>query len=780
MINTYIRTLVILVLMLSAALISVILWQSSEQKEVSRKTTDYHYASIHHLDEISKEILLIRNKIVAEKNRENSLSESNFNQSIYIINQNFDQVANLQKEFQSPEFPGLMKQLYEKLQVILPNGNPHRVLFNKEKPEVLSALDSLLLTVEQLVRLHSIANNKLFKRLDTQERDNLIVSALMVFFILFFVMVITRKTFLSVNKILIKQKRTENDLYNQKERIQITLESIGDAVISTDNSGIITYLNPVAEELTKWSSELAVGQSLTKIFNIVNEDTGKPSTEIVRRVLHEGLTVGLANHTILIARDGSQRAIEDSAAPIRDNKGKIKGIVVVFHDVTHARKMAQEMTWQASHDALTHLANRHKFESELSSLIDSATGPDHQHAFLYIDLDQFKVVNDTCGHIAGDELLKQVSTLLKAGVRDVDTVARLGGDEFGILLASCPIDKAKRIANQIRDAVHDFRFIWQEKVFTIGVSIGLVPITSSAKTISDIMSAADIACYAAKDIGGNRIHMFQEDDEALSLRQGEMEWVTRINHALEQDRFVLYQQSIISLLPGNNGEKRFEILLRMLDDDDKIISPMAFIPAAERYNLMVAIDRWVITHAFQQIASDIENKINFFSLNISGQTLGDDDFLNYVVQEIDKYAISTNKICFEITETAAITNFPQAIQFISSLKEKGCKFALDDFGSGLSSFGYLKNLPVDYLKIDGAFVQDMLENPIDLAMVESINNIGHLMNIKTIAEFVESQEIAERLRMLGIDYGQGYGLAKPVPLDQLNQQMPLTDIKDQR
>ncbi len=777
MIINYIRTLVILILMLSAALVSVILWQSYQQKEVSRQTTEYHYASIHHLDEISKEILLIRNEIVAKNNRQNSLTTSNFNQSIYVIYQSYDQVANLQKEFQSPEFPSLMDQLYEKLQVILPSDNYNPELIKKEKAEILSDLDSLLLTVEQLVRLHVIANNKLFMKKEAQERDNLIISVLMILFMLIFVAVIIRKTFFSVNKILIKQKQTEDDLYNQKERIQITLKSIGDAVISTDNHGFITYMNPIAEELTQWSNESAIGQTLTKVFNVINEETGQPSTEIVRRVLYEGITVGLANHTVLIARDGSQRAIEDSAAPIRDREGDIKGVVIVFHDVTHARKMAQEMTWQASHDALTHLANRHKFESELSSLVDSAVGPEHHHAFLYIDLDQFKVVNDTCGHVAGDVLLKQVATLLKAHVRDVDTVARLGGDEFGILLASCPIDRAKRIANQIRDAVHDFRFVWQGKVFTIGISIGLVPITSPAKTMSSIMSAADIACYAAKDIGGNRLHVFQEDDEALSLRQGEMEWVTRLNHALEQDRFVLYQQSIVPLLPDHNGEKRFEILLRMLDDDDKIISPMAFIPAAERYNLMAAIDRWVISHAFQAIANDIENKINFFSLNISGQTLGDDDFLSFVIQEMDKYAITTNKICFEITETAAITNFPQAIQFISNLKEKGCKFALDDFGSGLSSFGYLKNLPVDYLKIDGTFVQDMLEDPIDLAMVESINNIGHLMNIKTIAEFVESQEIAERLRTLGIDYGQGYGLAKPVPLEQAKQTMPLPDIK---
>jgi len=765
MIARYIRTLVVMILVFSAGYLSLVIWQSEQRERVSSKSIHYHAASINHLDKIHKEIQNIRTDLLSHNDAyyvRNGVIADKLRHEIYIIDRNYSELKKIEQKYQDVEFDGIFLQLQQKFTGFIPIEEFSNLLGKISRRDLLLRIDSILLTLEQLRRLHAIANNRSFARED--EQSNIYIGILLIALVVYIVLVglITKKTLFSVTTVLTKQQETEDELSNQKEQIHITLESIGDAVISTDKNGLVTYMNPVAEELTQWSNEEATGLPLTQVFNIISEETGEPCSEIVRRVLHDGAKVGLANHTILISRDGSKRAIEDSAAPIIDKQGMIQGIVVVFHDVTSARKMAQEMTWQASHDALTHLANRYKFENELTTLIESGAGKGIHHAFLYIDLDQFKIVNDTCGHVAGDELLKQVAMILRAHVRDVDTVARLGGDEFGILLASCTVQNAIRIANGIRDAIQNFRFVWQERVFTIGISIGLVPISSPIRTMSDIMSAADIACYAAKDIGGNRIHVFQEDDEALALRQGEMEWVSRITHALEEDRFVLYQQPILPLQVGNS-DKYFEILLRMTDENGKIITPMSFIPAAERYNLMSAIDRWVITNVFKAISALNSSHIKFFSLNISGQSLGDEGFLNFVEQEISRYSVPPHMVCFEITETAAISNFAHAIRFISFFKEKGCRFSLDDFGSGLSSFGYLKNLPVDCLKIDGAFVQDMLTNPIDQAMVESINNIGHLMGIKTIAEFVEHLDIAERLRELGVDYGQGYGLAKPVP-----------------
>lgn len=560
-----------------------------------------------------------------------------------------------------------------------------------------------------------------------------------------------------------ERRRAEEALFEAKERAEVTLHSIGDAVITTDATGRVEYLNPVAEQLTGWSTAEARGRALTEVFRIVNEHTGGPADDPVARVLREGLIVGLANHTVLVTRDGSERAIEDSAAPIRDRSGQIAGVVLVFHDVSASRELAHQLTWQASHDALTGLINRREFENRLQQALASVHDEDQHHALLYIDLDQFKVVNDTCGHIAGDELLKQLSAIKQGHLRVNDTLARLGGDEFGVLLESCPIERAQRIAESLREIIKGFRFAWEDKTFEVSASIGLVPIHAGSGNLAQLLSAADMACYAAKEAGRNRIHLYREADAELSRRHSEMLWVTRLTEALEQNRFVLYRQAIVPAAAAVPGPEYYEILLRLPHDDGSIIAPGSFIPAAERYNLMPAIDRWVIRALLVAEASAPATD-RVVAVNLSGASLGDERFLDFVRDELRRHQVPPGRLCFEITETTAISNLARATLFIKELRALGCCFALDDFGSGLSSFGYLKNLPVDYLKIDGSLVRNIADNPIDLAMVEAINRIGHVMGMRTIAEFVENDAIREKVCALGVDYVQGYGIEYPRPL----------------
>lgn len=420
----------------------------------------------------------------------------------------------------------------------------------------------------------------------------------------------------------------------------------------------------------------------------------------------------------------------------------------------------------AYHDPLTGLTNRAQFERKLAEAIEEARALDRHHALLYLDLDQFKVVNDTCGHVAGDELLKQVALLLHAQVRDSDIVARLGGDEFGILLRNCPLARAQDIAAQVLAALNEFRFSWLGKTFAIGGSIGLVAINRSSGTLADLMGRADVACYAAKDLGRNRIHLFQEDDVELARRQGEMHWVARINAALEQDRFELHWQRIDALGPTPRPAFR-EILLRLRDESGTLIGPGAFLPAAERYNLAPALDRWVVRRLLEHVArhpAAAHGAAPSYFVNLSGATLNDAGFDAYLRELLRETGLPATLLCFEITETAAIANLSRALDFIHTIRAEGCRFALDDFGSGLSSFTYLKTLPVDYLKIDGAFVRDITRDPMDRAIVEAIHRIGHTVGLKTVAEFVEDAAILPELTRLGVDYAQGYELHRPEPL----------------
>jgi len=457
----------------------------------------------------------------------------------------------------------------------------------------------------------------------------------------------------------------------------------------------------------------------------------------------------------------------NSEVPAKNEIQLIEAISNLISIAIERKRADEKLSYQASHDSLTGLVNRGEFEQRIGRLLVTTKEDSSEHALCFLDLDQFKVVNDTYGHIAGDEMLRQLSLVLNNTVRHRDTLARLGGDEFGVLMEHCSLDDAHRVAMSILIAIQDYPFLWEGQSFTIGVSIGLVSITDITPNITELLKSADAACYMAKDQGRNRIHVYNVDDAELAQRHGEMQWVTRLTQALEEDRFCLYAQAIVPL--DSSMDKHYELLIRMIDEKDNVISPGDFLPAAERYNLISKIDRWVIKNAFTLLKNNPEfiKQINFCSINLSGQSITEKDFLDFIVTQLDKSGIEGKYICFEITETAAISNLNKATEFISVLKGLGCKFALDDFGSGLSSFGYLKNLPVDYLKIDGMFVKDIIDDPIDYAMVKSINEIGQVMGMQIIAEFVENDEIKNMLEAIGVNYGQGYGLGKPYSFEKL-------------
>lgn len=573
-----------------------------------------------------------------------------------------------------------------------------------------------------------------------------------------------------------KRKQTEAELFSEKERALVTLESIGDAVITTGIDGHIEYLNPVAESLTGWANDEAHGMPLPEVFHVINDITHELMPNPVQRVLQEGKTIGPSGHALLIREDGAKLCIEKSAAPIRGRDGCVVGVVLVFRDVTSSRQMAAQLKHQASHDALTELINRREFEQRLERALDSVEGLHTQHALLYLDLDQFKIVNDTCGHAAGDQLLRQITHRLQMHLRERDTLARLGGDEFGILLEHCPADQAFQIAEQLRQTVCDFYFIWHDKAFAMGVSIGMVSFCDATMSLGEVLSAADTACYIAKDNGRNRVHIYHSDDSELALRHVEMEWVGRIRKAFDEGRFRLYSQEILPLQPTSMQGAHAELLVRIVDERGSLVAPMAFIPAAERYNLMPTIDRWVVHTAFTYYAQlhDVflaslgsERGIIHWTINLSGASLCDEYFLEFVQEQFERFEVPHKCICFEITETTAISNLCKAVHIIEELRKLGCRFSLDDFGIGVSSFAYLKHLPVDYLKIDGSFIKDMAHDPIDRAMVEAINNIGHVMGIKTIAEFVEDKETLALLGHMGVDYAQGYGISKPQPFNTI-------------
>ncbi len=561
-------------------------------------------------------------------------------------------------------------------------------------------------------------------------------------------------------------KRTQQALFEEKERLMVTLKSIGEAVIVTDIEGRLQYLNPVAESLLGRSEAQVRGEKLPDLCRIVDEARGLAPLDLARSCLKQNIIINSKSNCVLHRHDGQEFIIEYSTGPIRNHDGGVIGVVLALRDVTEMRQLEQQLIYQARHDTLTGLMNRHQFERRLEAALETAKTNKSQHVLCYFDLDQFKVVNDTCGHVAGDQMLAQIAALISPRVRSGDTVARLGGDEFGVLLDDCPRSMAFEIAEMLRQVVADFRFVWGDRTFDVGVSIGMAIITADSAGVTEVLSAADAACYVAKDLGRNRIYMHQPDDAALARHQSEMEWSQRVSSALKEGRFRLYSQPIVALRSGDNPVWH-EILVYMVDQEGQTIPPMAFIPAAERYNLMPAVDRWVVanTLAWLRQAKRVAAP-RACSINLSGRSLCENRFLEFIVAEIERSGVDPTCVSFEITETAAVANFAQAQQFIIALKRMGCRFALDDFGSGLSSFAYLKHLPVDYLKIDGNFVRDMANDRIDCAMVEAINQLGHVMGIQTIAEYVESREVLEKLKIVGVDYVQGFAVGYPLPIEE--------------
>ena len=569
-----------------------------------------------------------------------------------------------------------------------------------------------------------------------------------------------------LERALDRARQSEAALYEEKERLRVTLSSIGDGVIAADDTGAVRYVNPIGETLTGWHEDEARGRPIAEVMPLIDEQSRDAIEVPVYTCLRQGAVVELSDRALLVRRDGSEVAIADSAAPIRASDGRIIGVVMVFRDVRRERQLTYQLSYQASHDELTGLVNRREFEHQLQRVVESARHEHATHALCYLDLDQFKIVNDTCGHVAGDDLLRQVSGLLKMQVRTSDVVGRLGGDEFAVLLCGCPLDRARDIAESLRKAICAYQFIWDGQRFDIGASIGVVAISDQSEGLMEVLSAADIACYEAKHAGRNRIHVYHPDDQALQQRWGEIRWVSRIKSAVTDNRFRLYCQPIAKAIDISDTPY-YEVLLRMIDETGKLVPPMAFIPAAERYGLMPSIDRWVVQNTCAFVRALPSDSVCNFTINLSAQSINERGFADFIMQTLADDGIDGRRLCFEITETAALANLRQASQFIAALKQRGCRFALDDFGRGFCSFAYLKNLDVDYIKIDGSFVKDMTKSGRDRKTVQAINDIGHVMGIATIAECVEDEQTLSALSHMGVDYAQGYVIARPRPIHEM-------------
>jgi diguanylate cyclase (GGDEF)-like protein/PAS domain S-box-containing protein len=558
-----------------------------------------------------------------------------------------------------------------------------------------------------------------------------------------------------------------NDLLAEKEHAFVVLNSIGDAVITTDSQGIVEYFNPVAERLLGIPRDHALGKPLAAIYQARDERSGDTAAgNLIRMIKADAPSAGFGQYTVASA-SGEHFVVEQSAAPLRDETGGIRGAVIVLRNVTESRKIEARLAWQASHDALTGLLNRSAFERRLHDLIADARAGRGPHALVYLDLDQFKVVNDTCGHAAGDRLLRNLSNSMGDWAGEGATVARLGGDEFGILLPRHGENEAQSVAEGLIRHVQGTPFTWEGRRFVIGASAGVVVLSDATSDTQEALRAADSGCYAAKDEGRNRVRVYRTTDEDLQRRHGEMQWVSRVHDAFEHDRFFLVAQPIVGL-GANATTNVFELLVRLRDPDGSTVPPTLFLPAAERYGIMPSLDRWVVRRAFQMLRASAAGAPQgglHFHVNLSGASINDDLFIDFLRYQFAASGVPAKSICFEITETAAVSNLQRAASFINQMRSLGCEFALDDFGSGLSSFRYLKHLPVDLLKIDGAFVKNMASDPVDRAMVASINQIGHVLGIRTVAEYVEDAQSLELLRTLGVDFAQGYHLGRPDALE---------------
>lgn len=563
---------------------------------------------------------------------------------------------------------------------------------------------------------------------------------------------------------VVERRRAEAALQASERRYRTLYDNTPAMFFTIDTDGAILSANRfAADQLGTTVEEL----NARHFLDLCTEDVRRAAAPLLGQCFlrPDKLTRW---QTCLERPRGESIWVKTTASALRDDQDELT-VLMVCEDITEAYHLSRKLSFEASHDPLTSLYNRREFERRLERALEESREEEATHALCYLDLDQFKVINDSCGHLAGDTLLRQLGELLRSRLRKGDCLARLGGDEFGVLLRHCTPEDALHVAESFRGWITDYRFHWEDQVFSIGVSIGVVPITSDLGTIINVLGAADRACYAAKDQGRNRIHLYLEDDAALNRRRGEMQWVARIHRAFDDRRFRLDYQPIVPV-EGDGPVSRYEVLVRLLDEDEGLVFPGSFLPAAERYNLIGRLDRWVVETVLRRLASHPRHlrRLESCAINLSGWTLGDETFLAFCERQFEETGVSPEKICFEITETTAITNLAQATKLMQSMKELGCRFALDDFGSGVSSFAYLKRLPVDFLKIDGLFVKDIVSDPIDAAVVRSINEIAHAMGKQTIAEFVEDSAILESLLAMGVDYAQGYHVGRPRPFSRLS------------
>jgi diguanylate cyclase (GGDEF)-like protein/PAS domain S-box-containing protein len=560
----------------------------------------------------------------------------------------------------------------------------------------------------------------------------------------------------------VRPQRTE--MSNGPSPHLLAMNSLAEAIITTDAQGLITYMNSAAEKLAGSLAGHGIGKSLEEVVGLVDETDRRLLSDPVKQALTSGAPVNLSRRALLVSRaNGSERSIELSASPIRNEALELVGAVVLLHDVTELRGLARQMSYQATHDALTGLVNRREFERRLEEAIESGHRGDGQHVLCYLDLDRFKVVNDTSGHLAGDSMLREVAKVLRDAVRDSDTVGRLGGDEFGMLLMGCPLEKARQIADDVCRAVADYRFVWKDKIFNIGVSIGLIEISRESGALEELLAAADSACYVAKKQGSGRVVVYSARDEALARHTGEIQWLQRLQTALKENRFHLYHQPIIAAYGQNGGGPAMEVLVRLQDEAGHEIPPSEFVKAAERYRLMSLVDRWVVQTTLAALgrgAITVQPNRSV-AINISGQTLSDVQFLEFVVECLDSTGVNPVQVCFEITENAVVANLDHARRFVGVLHGMGCQFALDDFGSGVGSFSNLKNLPMDYLKIDGSFMRNLEGDSVNQAMVTAMIKLARTLHFKVIAEQIEDVATLDTARRMGVDYLQGFAVGRP-------------------
>jgi len=578
-----------------------------------------------------------------------------------------------------------------------------------------------------------------------------------------------RRAVLTVARDVSHRKSLEVSLSRSKRQAQYTLESISEGVITTDNDGRIDYMNRAAEALIGANRDDAAGHRIGELFKLVDDADRRSLGDPVERCLAMRRRVNMGRRAVLVTQDGEhEHSVELTASPVRGPGSSIVGTVMVIHDVSELRGLTRQMSYQATHDPLTGLINRREFERRLDEAMDTAHAEEAVHMLFYMDLDRFKAVNDSCGHLAGDNMLREVATLIKDEVRDSDYVGRLGGDEFGALLIGCPIDKARQIAQDICNAIAAYRFVWKDKIFNIGISIGLVEISHVSGSLQDVMSAADSACYVAKQQGRGQVHVYSARDEAVARERGDIQWLRELQSALHEDSFELAVQPILSMSDRPDSGPSAEVLIRLPDERGKVGDTAEFLRPADRYQLMPQIDRWVINATLAAISSG-EIKLpgmRSVAINISGQTLGDEAFLSFVVEALDRTGIVPTAICFEVTEQAILSNVQHAQRFIEVLHGIGCEFSLDDFGSGLGSFSSLKHLPIDYLKIDGTYTRNLQSDLVNQEMVAAMIKLARTMEFRVVAEQVEQQEDFDWLRDVGVDFVQGNFIDAPAALGQ--------------